>query len=369
MNEVNSRKRKYNTLSDDTHNYIINLYTSGIHAIDISKQLKINYNTVKSNILRYKKNNQINKKHKGGNHKTIISDTVKKIICDTQDNNNSIRYNDIIKIINKKRQPAPSFSSVHRVLKENNFTTKQLYQIPKARNSIEIKDKRKEWCINTGPTLHSHNTIFIDESPFCFCITRTRGRSRKGVKAVSIVPQIRGKNHTLIAAISPTHGIIHYQIKVSEREEEFISKRKGSKKVKTKPKGVTRDVFRNFILTLLDNPIFHSPSSSSSSSSSSPITYHFIYDNAQIHKGDIDEVIFSSGHTAVPLPPYSPALNPIEYAFSKWKLIYRSLPHSTDSLVDKSIKQASKQITSTDCLHWFEHTQTLYKNCVDMKDM
>jgi hypothetical protein len=67
-------------------------------------------------------------------------------------------------------------------------------------------------------------------------------------------------------------------------------------------------VFCKFILNVFDLPTFHSPSSSSSSF---PISYNFFFDNEPIHKGDIVEVIFSSGHTAIPLSPYSPPLNPI----------------------------------------------------------
>lgn len=77
-----------------------------------------------------------------------------------------------------------------------------------------------------------NNSIFIDESPFNFCITPTQGRSLKGQPAIVQTPQIKGKNHIVIAAISPQLGLIYYEIKITEPDEEFISKRKGSKKTK-----------------------------------------------------------------------------------------------------------------------------------------
>jgi hypothetical protein len=175
--------------------------------------------------------------------------------------------------------------------------------------------------------------------------------------------------HVQFVAISPIHGVIHYQIHITQPDEEFISKRKGSKKKKTKPKGVTRDIFRQFIIDLLSNSIFHSSSPSSNSTSTSPQTYQLIFDNAKIHQGDIEEVIFQSGHTTKSLPPYSPALNPIEYIFSKWKLSFRSLPHSSDSLVDSAIKNSASTITLTDCLNCFIHSQSLYEKCVRLEDI
>jgi hypothetical protein len=72
---------------------------------------------------------------------------------------------------------------------------------------------------------------------------------------------------------------------------------------------VTRDVFRSFLIDLLARP----PLSDRST------TFTLVLDNATIHKGDIKETIFEVGHTCMFLPARSPALNPIEYAFSKWK--------------------------------------------------
>ena len=54
-----------------------------------------------------------------------------------------------------------------------------------------------------------------------------------------------------LAAISPTLGLLHFDIHVTQPSEEFISKRKGSKTKKTGPKGVTRDIYRSFIIDVL----------------------------------------------------------------------------------------------------------------------
>lgn len=83
-----------------------------------------------------------------------------------------------------------------------------------------------------------------------------------------------------------------------------------------------------------------------------------ICDNARIHKGDIDEVIFQAGHQQLFLPPYSPELNRIEYIFSKWKLAYRMLFPATEEEVDDAIRKSATSITPKDCLHDFEHTRT-----------
>lgn len=182
---------------------------------------------------------------------------------------------------------------------------------------------------------------------------------------------------TVIAAISPTYGLIYYEIKVTEQEEVFISRRKGSKKKKTGPKGVNREVFRSFLINLFARPPFATSPSSSSSSSfdslssipvpSTPLT--LLFDNVRMHLGDIADTIFQTGHVQQLLPAWSPALNPIEYVFSKWKLAYRALHAESEAAVDEAIRQAATTITPINCLHYFKHTQSLYAKCVDMYDL
>lgn len=107
--------------------------------------------------------------------------------------------------------------------------------------------------------------------------TPSQGRSLKGQPAIVQKPQIKGKDHSVIAAISPQLGLIYYEIKITEPDEEFISKRKGSKKQKTQPKGVTRDIFGQFIINLFSCPPFVPSSSSSSSSASSPTSFNLVF--------------------------------------------------------------------------------------------
>lgn len=69
------------------------------------------------------------------------------------------------------------------------------------------------------------------------------------------------------------------------------------------------------------------------------------------------------------LPPYSPMINPIEYVFAKWKMQYRCCQHDYDDEVDNAIHQSANSITRADCMHYFQHTQSLYPKCAAMEDM
>lgn len=252
-----------------------------------------------------------------------------------------------------------SLSSIHRILQEQEFTTKHMQPYANDRNTDTTKRKRKEWVDTIGNQLKADTAIFIDETPFSMVMMRGRGRSRKGVPALGVVPAIRGKNHSVIAAISPVFGLVHYQIKVTEADEEFISKRKGSKKKKTAPRGVTKDVFRMFVIELMHRLSVLAPGQA----------FMLLLDNAKIHKGDISDVIWQTGHTCEYLPPWSPELDPIEYVFGKWKLAYRVHYPPTEEAVDPAIIESAKSITPANCLRAFEHTQSLYSVCRQLGDL
>jgi len=71
------------------------------------------------------------------------------------------------------------------------------------------------------------------------------------------------------------------------------------------------------------------------------------------------------------LPSYSPALNPIEYTFSKWKLAFRALHPDSEQAVDDAIRSTAPSITPAHCQQWFvhDHTQSLYGKCLAMEDL
>jgi transposase len=367
------RKRKYHSLSNDGRATVIRLRDAGGTWQQVEAATAVPRSTARSIVEVQKEEGRSHKRQKGGNHKPVISDDVKRCITALQDSDSSLTLSEIHALLDATFfAGAPSLNTIWRVEKEAGFTTKKQEANAAPRNTLATKEKRRTWCQQVGPTLTAERSIFIDETPFSFCIVRTRGRSRKGKPAIAVTPQIRGKNHSVIAAISPSFGLLYYEIKLTKPDEEFISKRKGSKKKKTGPKGVTRDVFRSFLINLFTHPPFSSPAAASSSASSIPVSSSpltLVMDNCRIHLGDIGDTIFQTGHIQQLMPAWSPALNPIEYVFSKWKLAYRAHHADSEGAVDEAIRASAKSITPADCLHCFQHTQSLYAKAVAMKDL
>ncbi len=81
-----------------------------------------------------------------------------------------------------------------------------------------------------------------------------------------------------------------------------------------------------------------------------------VMDNLSAHKvAGIRQLIESRGAQLVYLPPYSPDLNPIEQAWSKFKQFLRAAKARTQEALDQAITEALKTITAENAAAWFKH--------------
>ena len=81
-----------------------------------------------------------------------------------------------------------------------------------------------------------------------------------------------------------------------------------------------------------------------------------VMDNLSVHKADrVRELIEGAGARLLYLPPYSPDLNPIEKAWSKFKQFLRSAKARTREALDLAVTEALKAITADNAVAWFRH--------------
>ena len=81
-----------------------------------------------------------------------------------------------------------------------------------------------------------------------------------------------------------------------------------------------------------------------------------VMDNLSAHKvAGIRELMAARGAQLVYLPPYSPDLNPIEQAWSKFKQFLRTAKARTAEALDQAITEALKTITADNAKAWFRH--------------
>lgn len=198
---------------------------------------------------------------------------------------------------------AISQSKISSLIKSMGYSRKRLTRVPEDRNSDRVLEMRRQYAISLMP-IQDESMVFLDETGFNLHTSRNYGYSPLNQKAYRIVPSNRGRNTSVLAAIS-IRGLISYKI---------ISGAFNGEK------------FAEFIENDL-KPCLHANETI------------LIMDNAKFHRSNVVlNMIRQLGLTYKFLPPYSPQINPIEEFFSKFKAIYNndlSIPSNNDELCEK----------------------------------
>jgi len=162
--------------------------------------------------------------------------------------------------------------------------------------------------------------VWIDETGSHLGMTRRYSRAPQGERAYGTAPGSRGKNRTLITAL--TLAGIGPGLLLDE--------------------AIDRETFDGYIIhrlapTLVAGQIV-------------------VVDNLSVHKSDrARAAIEARGAQFWYLPPYSPDFNPIEEAFSKVKTFLRTAEPRTLEDHSTAIWAALRTITPQDAAGWFAH--------------
>jgi transposase len=163
--------------------------------------------------------------------------------------------------------------------------------------------------------------VFIDESGFHTSMTRLRSRAPRGERAYGKVPRNRGKNQTLIAALTLEGGM---------GEALAIE---GS---------TDAELFETYVEEFLAPSLVEGQV--------------VVLDKLGAHRTErVRELIEERSADLVFLPSYSPDLNPIEEAFSKLKNLVRKAGARTREGINEAIWEAISAITLEDVAGWFSH--------------
>jgi transposase len=162
--------------------------------------------------------------------------------------------------------------------------------------------------------------VFIDESGTHLSYTRLYARASSDERAIGSVPRNRGKNQTLIAALS-VEGI------------------KASMLIEG---GVDKDVFVTFVgQCLVPNLVAGQV---------------VVLDNLKAHKcEEMEEMIKAVGCEIVFLPAYSPDFNPIENFFSWMKEELRKLEARTVDVLSCGIGKLCRKLLLSAVLGWYRN--------------
>lgn len=162
--------------------------------------------------------------------------------------------------------------------------------------------------------------MFLDETWVKTNMARRYGRSRRGTRLVAKVPHGHWKTTTFVAALRSTGLTAPLVVDGAMNGRVFLAY-----------------VKQELAPTLQPGDLV-------------------VMDNLAAHKvAGVREAIENVGAQLVYLPPYSPDLNPIELAFSKFKWLARSAAERTVEGLWTLCGKLLDQFTTTECLAYLRH--------------
>ena len=176
------------------------------------------------------------------------------------------------------------------------------------------------------PTLDADRFVFLDETGgrtparSNVAMTRRRGRSPRGQRVYGSVPHRRGKNLTVIGAVSAAGVVCHQAIDGGVRGETFLA--------------FVREVL---LPALRPGQIV-------------------VMDNLSSHKTAAVRAAFAAAGIGVRyLPRYSPEWNPIELCWSKVKAYLRRVASRTRERLREAVAEALARVRASEVRSWIRH--------------
>lgn len=184
----------------------------------------------------------------------------------------------------------------------------------------EENRRRREDFLAAIAAVPAEKLKFLDESGVTMQMTRLWGRAPRGERVYEATPDGRWQVLTTLGAMSL----------------------RGMEAVMTVTSATDGDVFRAYVEQVLCAVL-----------QAGDVV---VMDNLSAHKvAGIRELIEACGARLIYLPPYSPDLNPIEKAWSKFKQFLRAAKARTAEALDQAVTEALKTITSNNAQAWFRH--------------
>jgi len=183
----------------------------------------------------------------------------------------------------------------------------------------DVARRRAIWKLRQ-PGLNPERLVFLDETWAKTNMTRPRGRAFKGKRLIAHTPHGHWKTTTFLAGLRTTGLVAPLVVDGAINGDMFVAYVKQQLTKVLRPGDIV------------------------------------ILDNLSSHKRDeARQAIEAAGAELRFLPPYSPDLNPIEQAFSKFKWLLRSAKKRTVESLWETCGQLADRFGETECRNLIRH--------------
>jgi len=241
------------------------------------------------------------------------------ILAELIEENNDATLEELRYLLYGKIGFSVSRATIGRMIKLLDITFKKKPLFPSGKGTERVQILRCEFW-ETIKNINFKDLIFIDESGVNLAMVRLYARSLKGERAKGQRPTKRGKNVSIIGAMSVNEILTSVNL---------IG-------------GTDAITFEAFIIRKLVPKLWKGAC--------------VVMDNCSIHMGEeVKKAIEKKGAKLIYLSPYSPDFSPIENLWSKLKIILRSIKTTNYQELGKAIELAFSLVTSSNIFNWFTH--------------
>lgn len=339
-------------ISDLDKERLLNAWKDGEDYQELARQLGIKRTTAWAIVNRANKRDGQVSLPRGGRRHHKIDDEIGDVLAAIVEEHPTFTLEQLKNelVVRLPDKPILSTTSVARCLTGRLIVLKKMEDAPHERNTTRVKDLRNayaRWLLGEGVAME---LVYIDEAGINLWVRRTRGRARRGDRAVRVVGGQRGRNFTVTFAVSNRRGLVHHEI--------FDG-------------GMTSVRFSAFL-------------EATSRECHDQVTY--VFDNAPCHARADHEP--NNGGPQLPfnhfrqrLPPYSPFLNIVEMAISAFKAslkrqleevreqILREPQAQRLAILTQLAEQSTGVITAAKAAAWFSHAQRYLPKCIEREDI
>lgn len=267
---------------------------------------------------QYKETGDLHPQPQGGSPETKLNPEQLIDLVEIIETHNDATLEELCDLLEEKVQVRVSRATMGRITQKLNYSEKKtLYAAEKSSEKV-LQQRVKFW--SKIRDVRVEDLIFLDESGVNLAMVRLYARALKGKRARGEKPQKRGRNISLIAALSIREVVASINIYGAVD-------------------GVTFEAFvvQELIPKLWENACV-------------------VMDNAKIHQGEmVRRFIEQVGAKLIYLSPYSPEFSPIENLWSKVKSILRKTAARTYKDLIDGITNAMLQVTQSNIRNWFAH--------------
>jgi transposase len=196
---------------------------------------------------------------------------------------------------------------------------KKKTRVPLEQQREDVAEARRQWAAEQL-AFDPDRVVFIDETWAKTNMTRTYGRSERGTRLVQSVPYGRWETTTFLGAMRSTGFVAPLCVEGA----------------------INGTLFQAWVEQHLVNVLRPGDI--------------VVMDNLSSHKGSrVIAAIEGAGASIRYLPPYSPDLNPIELAFSKFKRLLRDGAQRTTEKLWQLCGKVLDLFTETECRNYLRH--------------